>query len=94
MCGEAAFPTGHRDPAESDIILCNGSNVKIGGARCLSLKRGVARCELIHGNARQVFCSDVDALVHPPGGIVFLTDLNAQRFRDLNPKSLYRSLPC
>jgi hypothetical protein len=52
--------------AEPDIILCNGSYVEIGGTRILSLKRVVVRCELIHGNARQVFCSDVNALVDPP----------------------------
>jgi hypothetical protein len=52
--------------AEPDIILCNGSYVEVGGVRLLSLERVVTRCELIHGNARQVFCSEVDALVHPP----------------------------
>jgi hypothetical protein len=51
--------------AEPDIILCNGSYLEIGGTRILSLRRVVARCELIHGNARQVFCSEVDAIAHP-----------------------------
>jgi hypothetical protein len=51
--------------AEPDIILCNGSYVEIGGTRILSLKHVVARCELIHGKAPQVFCSDADALAPP-----------------------------
>jgi hypothetical protein len=51
--------------AEPDIILCNGSYVEISGTRSLSMKRAVARAELIQGAARCVFCSDVEALEHP-----------------------------
>jgi hypothetical protein len=49
--------------AEPDIILCNGSYLEIGGIRILSMKRAVARCELIQANARQVLCSDIEALL-------------------------------
>jgi len=51
--------------AEPDVISCNGSYVEIDGARILSMKRVVSRCEVIQGIARQVFCSDGEALVHP-----------------------------
>jgi len=53
----------HAGTAQPDIILCNGSYVKIDGTRILSMKRPVARCELTQGNVRQVFCSDAEALV-------------------------------
>ena len=49
--------------AKPDIILCHGSYVEIDGTRVLTMKRPVARCELIHGNARQVICSEAEALV-------------------------------
>jgi len=56
---------GHTGTREPDIILCNGSYVEIGGTRILTMKRPVARCELIQGAGRQIFCSDVEALVQP-----------------------------
>jgi hypothetical protein len=53
--------------AEPEIVMCNGSYLEISGTRVLRMKRVVARCELIGGKARQVSCSDVEALVHAPG---------------------------
>ncbi|MBZ5679209.1 MAG: heparinase II/III family protein [Acidobacteriia bacterium] len=45
--------------AESDVFLCNGTYVEINGARVLSAKRSVRRCELLAG---RVSCSDAEAI--------------------------------
>lgn len=54
-----------RQNQAADIILCHGSYVELNGKRPIAAAHALAKCEVIHGETTQVFCSDPTAITQP-----------------------------